>query len=493
MRRTTLLARLTTLAAGIATITGSLLLAAGPIAVAAPAQAPNYKEGFGIGVPPQPYKGYKADKPDWLGSYEVNGQLVWCVRFAYWEPSINEQFGAKQELGTKFPGVALDPSAAADISYLLLKYGDTKDPNTSAALAHLLHTWTAPSGTGHDTNPARDFRSVAYDPVFHENALPAPAKKAVNDMRAAAAANRGPWKVVLTKPAKPQIIGTPDKWTVEVRNAANNGVPDVEVKATVQGGTIDGKETGTAKTKSDGSAAELAVTPTRADVSVAVTVKTPADKPVMLPPTKDDVQAVVTTGGEKEVGANAQVTAVTAPGSVAVTKVDEKTGKGIASVSLRLTAADKASPAVDQDGKPLAGADGKPVVLVTDADGKAAVPNLRTPQELCVTEVAAPPGYEQSFDAASPPQACGTLDAGKTLELRVVNKPNVPTVPRTIPAGDGPIDNAAAVLDQDGPSGGLLAALGALLLLAAGVGTTLYRKGRGKQVVGRRMRKDWGH
>ncbi|PPK70293.1 hypothetical protein V5P93_000830 [Actinokineospora auranticolor] len=489
MRRITLGARLAALAAGIATLSGSLLIAGAPTAAA------EFVEGLGVGTAPQPYKNYPKDKHDWLGSYIVGGKTVWCVKFAYLEPDKNEKYGEPQTLVDKYGG-PIDAAVSANISYLLLQYGETKDRVKAAALAHLLHTWTAPSGPDHDTQPTRTFDKVAYDPAWHEQNLPADVRadvlKAVADLRAEATANHGPWTTVLTKPTKPQVIGTPDKWTIEVRNAAGSGVGNVPVTVDLDQATVDGKSQVTVKTKENGAGVELDVVPTGTKPKVSIKLDSPADKPSVLPPVDGKKQAVVTTGGKKELKANAEVEAVTPPGKVVVTKLDEKTGKGIPSVSLRLTAADKTAPAVGQDGKPLVGADGKPVVLVTGADGKATVPDLKTPQDVCVIEVAAPAGYEQAFNPQSPPTVCDRIKDGATLDLTVSNKPNVPKVPKTIPAGDDPV-NTAAVVGGDGPSTGLLLTLGALLLLATGVGTTLIRRARGPQAVSRKMRKDWGH
>ncbi|RLK54505.1 SpaA isopeptide-forming pilin-related protein [Actinokineospora cianjurensis] len=490
MRRSTLGARLTSAVATVATLSAALLV------VGASPAAADYQKGLGVGVAPQPYRGAPpTSTEDWLGSYVVGGKQVWCVKFAFKEPDTNEVYQPGDVLKTKY-GDALSPTQAADISYLLLRYAETKDATEAAALAHLLHQWTAAPRSPADLNPATNgFRTIAYDIAFHDRELAqkAPAVvQAVGRLRADATANHGPWTTALTKPTKPQVIGTADTWTAEVRGAGGSGVGKVPVKVVLTDATSGGKTELTATTKDNGGPIALEVVPTGPKPSVSISLLAPADQPVVQHTVKDGTQSVVSTGGEKQLKAAADTTAVTAPGAVSVAKVDEKTGQGIASVSLKVTGADKTTPAVGQDGKPLVGADGKPLVVVTGADGKAAVPNLRTPQEVCVTEVAAPPGYEQSFDPAKPPSACGKLEPGKTLELRLVNKPNVPTVPQTIPAGDGPT-NAAAVVDESGPSVGLLVALGALLLFAGGAGTALWRKGRGPVVVGRRMRKDWGH
>ncbi|GLZ39871.1 hypothetical protein [Actinokineospora sp. NBRC 105648] len=487
MGRTTLGARLVAGVAGAAVLSAAFTTAAAPTAVA------TVQPGLGIATPAQPYKN-NPEPTDWLGSYTVDGKQVWCVQYAYLAPDSDEPYRGGEPLKTKW-GTELDGTVAADISYLLLRYSDTKSVDEAAALAHLLHSWTAAPQTPDQLLPTNDFRHVAYDVPFHQNALAqksAGAVAAVDRLKADATANHGPWTAALTKPTKPQVIGTADTWTVEVRNA-KTGVGKVPVKITLTDATVDGKTTATLNTKDDGSGIALQVTPTGPKPAVAISLLSPADRPVVRPAADENTQRVVSTGGEKELTAREDTTATTAPGNAAVTKVDEKTGKGIAKVSLRVTAADKTAPAVGQDGKPLLGADGKALVVVTGDDGKAVVPNLRTPQEICVVEVAAPAGYEQSFDPNAPPSACGKVDPGGTLELKVANKPNVPTVPKTIPAGENPAVAAAALVDESGPSTGLLVSLGALLLLAAGAGATLVRRARGPQVVGRKMRKDWGH
>ncbi|MFC7612971.1 SpaA isopeptide-forming pilin-related protein [Actinokineospora soli] len=293
-------------------------------------------------------------------------------------------------------------------------------------------------------------------------------------------------------PTEQQVIGTPDTWTVDVRNARDRGVASVEVKLTLTDAEVDGKTTLTVSTGADGKPASVEVTPTGPNPKVAISLLSPADRPVVRQAVQVDTQRVVSTGGEKELTGSKAVEAVTAPGEIAVAKVDQKSGKPLAGVSLRLTGADKKSPAVDQDGEPLVGPDGKPVVLVTGDDGSAAVENIRTPQEICVVEVAAPPGYDDAFDPKSPPSACGTVEPGDTLALKLANVPNKPTVPRTIPAGDDPA--AAAMTTGGGPSTGLLAGIGALVaLLAAAFALLLVQARRRREVVSRAMREDWGY
>ncbi|MFC5287188.1 collagen binding domain-containing protein [Actinokineospora guangxiensis] len=475
-----------------AALTSAAVIACVTTVVTAPAAAAAVKEGLGHRTTPaQPYRGNQ-DAYDWLGSYVVNGEQVWCVQYAHTAPDSDEQYRPGEQLKTKW-GTALPADVAADISYLLLRYTTTESRDEAAALAHLLHTWTASPQNAGQLDPSNGFREIAYDAPFHLSKLPAGARKAVDDLKADAAANRGPWTAAVTAPTAPQVIGTPDTWTVDVRNARDRGVADVEITVTLTDATVDGETTATVSTGADGTPAALEVTPTGPDPKVSVSLLSPAERPVVRQAVQVDIQRVVSTGGEKELTASKAVTAVTPPGGVAVAKVDKKTGKAIKGVSLRLTGADKTSPALDQDGEPLVGPDDKPVVLVTGEDGTAEVDNLRTPQEVCVVEVAAPPGYDDAFDPDNPPSACGVVEPGDTVTLKLANVPNKPTVPRTIPAGDEPA--AAALTSGDGgPSTGLLTGIGALAaLLVAALGLLVHQARRRREVVSRGMQRDWGY
>ncbi|OLR90026.1 SpaA isopeptide-forming pilin-related protein [Actinokineospora bangkokensis] len=484
MGRSSLAARL------IAGVSGAALLAGAALVAGAPAASAAIQEGLGYATSPaQPYQG-NPDPSDWLGSYVVNGKQVWCVQYAFLAPNTDEQYRPGEPLKTKW-GTDLPADVAADISYLLLRYTSTKSADEAAALAHLLHSWTAAPQNPGQLTPDNTFRTIAYDAAFHLPKLPPGAQQAVDRLKADATANHGPWTTKITKPAQAQVIGTPATWTVEVRNAAGKGVAAVPVTIKLTDATVGGKSEVTLPTTAEGAGIDLAVVPTGANPSLSISLLSPADRPVVQQAVQLNTQRVVSTGGEKQLTAVEKTTAVTAPGAVKVAKLDAKTGQGIAGVQLRVTGADKQAPAVGQDGKPLVGEDGKPLVVTTGADGTADVPNLKTPQDVCVTEVAAAPGYEQSFSPEAPPVTCGKLEPGKTLAVQLTNTPNTPTVPREIPAGDAPVRTAAASVS--GPSTGLLVSLGALLLLAAGAGGFLVRTARGKRVVSRSMRRDWGH
>src|SRR3989442_8008462 len=86
------------LLAGIATATliSSWLAGTATPAAAAPQQ------GLGVEVTPaQPYKG-NPDPSDWIGSYIVAGNQVWCVRFAFLAPNTDERYQPGDVLRTKW-------------------------------------------------------------------------------------------------------------------------------------------------------------------------------------------------------------------------------------------------------------------------------------------------------------------------------------------------------------------------------------------------------
>ncbi|GAA0605693.1 hypothetical protein GCM10010174_23090 [Kutzneria viridogrisea] len=449
---------------GAALLTGVTLVAAPGVALAKPVN------GHGYDVPAQPYKG-NPDKTDWMGSYLVDGKQVWCVEFAYKAPNSDEKYQPGDVLKDKW-GNALPDDVAANISYLLLRYGGTQANGDSAALAHLLHTWTSGVPKGDPRlDPNKTFKEIGYDITGHLNSLPADAKAAVDKLRSDAEANRGPWTAKITPPTGPQVIGTPGKWTVQVTNAKGKGMGNVPVALTLADAKVGATQV---STPADGGPLVLDVTPTGANPSVSFSVDSPADRPVVQKPVDVNTQHVVSTGGEKKLTGSAKVPATTAPGQVKVTKTDATTNKGIAGVSLRVTAADKTAPAVKQDGSNLTGQDGKPLVLTTGADGTATVPDLRTPQDVCIIEVSAPAGYEQGFDPKSPPSVCGSVKPGEVLALSLTNKPNTPTVPVHIPAGDGPVVANAAVVTQIQP--GALVGFGVLVLAGLSAIGLLWRR-----------------
>jgi hypothetical protein len=453
-----------------AALLGGLSVTAAPVAAAAS------QKGIGYSTPAQDMANHP-DPHNWLGSYVVGGQQVFCVSFQLRAPDTDEQYKPGDELLTKW-GTKLPADQAADISYLLLRYGDTKKPAEAAALAHLLHSWTAAPRTPADLDPSLTAEKIGYNADFHLTGLPADAVAAVTRLKTEAEANRGPWTASVTTPKDDQHVGTAGDWTVTVKNAKGKGVPDVSVKLTATAATL-GEEKATAdagnaspqaaakdvtlKTGADGTV-KVSLTPTGDEPALAASLTAPADRPYVRAPVNTGVQRVVSTGGEKELTAQGVVN-VAKPGAVQVTKVDATSGKGVGGAVLRITGADKTSAALGQDGKPLNGADGKPAVVSTDGKtGGVTVENLRAPQDICVVEVSPPPGYTNAYDPQNPPSACGKIESGKTLALTVSNKPN--EVPHAIPAGGAPTVLARGTVETSYSAAGV-AVLGLLALLGS--------------------------
>lgn len=286
--------------------------------VGAPIASADVQRGLGHETAPaQPYKG-NPDPSDWLGSYVVGGKQVWCVQFAFLAPDSNEQYQPGAALKTKW-GTDLAPDVAADISYLLLRYTTTDSADEAAALAHLLHSWTAAPQNPGQLDPANDFRHIAYDAPSHLAKLPAPAQAAVKTLTADAAANRGPWTATITAPETPQTVGVAADWVVEVRNAAGTGVSEVPVTITAVDATFrdpaSGKQvtTGTVPTGADGAPLALSVTPTGTSPKLDITLASPAAVPVVQQAVDIDTQRIVSTGGEKELAATADTSATPPP------------------------------------------------------------------------------------------------------------------------------------------------------------------------------------
>jgi hypothetical protein len=475
--------------AGVRALTGlvaAAVLGLLSVTVGAPAASAASREGIGHAVEPgQAGTGAR----NWLGSYVVGGQQVFCVSFQLKAPDTDEVYRPGDELLTKW-GTKLPADQAADISYLLLRYGDTKKPDEAAALAHLLHSWTSAPRTPADLDASLPAAKLGYDAPFHLKGLPAGAQAAVETLKTEAAANRGPWTATVTVPEGDQRLGEPATWTVTVKNAKGKGVRGVPVKLTATAATVGEDAAATAGNASPQAAAKdvtletgadgtvrVKLTPTGDQPKLVASLSAPADRPYVRAPVDTAKQRVVSTGGEKELTAQG-VVAIAKPGLVKVTKTDANTGKGVGGAVLRITGKDKASAALGQDGKPLTGADGKPAVVTTDGTtGGVTVENLRAPQEICVVEAGPPPGYTNAYDPANPPSACGTVKPGETLALTVVNKPN--EVPRAIPAGDAPVVQARGAVETSYSVPGL-AGLGLLVLLGAGLaGFAARRASRG--------------
>ncbi|MFE9743503.1 collagen binding domain-containing protein [Saccharothrix saharensis] len=462
------------------------VLAAGLALLAAPAagaQAPLVEKGPGHETDPQGYR----DKPaggDWLGAYKWRGQLVWCVQYSLLAPDSNVEYKEGDELLSK-GGARLRDDVAGSISYLLLRYANTQSNDEAAALAHLLHTWTAyeDPANGISLDPNSDFRHIAYNSDFHFRQLGdtnrfGKAQEAVKRLEAEAAANRGPWAAKVSAPAKEQVIGTPDTWVVDVTKTDGGQVAGAPVTVEVTDATLEvsGGATAELTTSTDGKALAVQVVPTGPNPSVTVKLDSPADRPRVHVPANNDMQRIVTTGGEKKLTANASTTAKTAPGVVKVAKTDAETGKAIAGVALKVTGPD-GKAAKRQDDSELTGPEGTPLVLQTSADGTAEVPDLRTPQEVCLVEVAPAKGYEEFFDPNAPPKVCGTVEAGQTLALALTNKPDKPVVPITIPAGsEGAGVVAKAAFTTEVSTGALVGFGGVVLIGATLVGLLVRRR-----------------
>lgn len=458
---------------GVSTLlTGVLvgsLLTAGLLTTTPGTAAAEVRTGLGHEVPAQPYRG-NPDTTDWLGSYLWHGKQVWCVQFAYKAPDSDEPYRSGDVLRTKW-GTPLSEDVAAQISYLLLRYSDTSSADEAAALAHLLHSWTAAPREPGDLDPSRDFRQIAYDVEGHFAALPESAQQAVERLRADAEANHGPWTVELRPPDEPQQIGTPGTWELVVAGASGQGIGDVPVTLEVTDGTLDGEAaTGQLHTPADGSPLVFEVTPTGPEPRVEVTLAAPATQPRVEVPEDENTQRIVTTGGEEMLTEAVSTTAVPPPGEVVLSKVDAESGAPVPDAAFRITGADRTEPAVRQDGTPLLDQDGQPAVLRTGDDGTLRVEDLRAPQEICLVEVDPAPGYEDDFDPDRPPAVCGTVQPGETLTLSLANAPNpppTPTVPSVIPAGLAAPRAVAPTETRIAPTG--LIGLGALTVLSAGL------------------------
>jgi hypothetical protein len=459
----------------VAGTAGALLLAAvAGIALPGVASAAAV-EDVGENVPAQPYL-HNPDSLDWLGSYNVNGQQSWCIDFALKAPDTAEQFTTSQTLTTKW-GTPVDPTTAAEISYLLLRNGNTTSPDTAAALSYLLHSWTAAPQNLSQLLPSNTFQTIAFDAPAHLASLTKAfpnAATAITTMRADAAANHGPWTTTTTAPS-PLLIGTATKWTITVLNTAGKGVANVPVTVTATGATLpNGTATQILSTPADGSALTVEVTPTGPNPKLVATLSSPSPTPVVRVPTDPNTQKVVTTGGITPLTSQATGTALTAPGNLTVTKTDATTKAAIAGALLEVTGADKKTAAVKQDGSALVGTDGKPLALTTAGDGTAQVTGLKTPQTVCVIETTPPPGYDQAFDANSPPTVCGQVTPGATLRLALTNVPN--KIPVKIPAGGPPPSITATALVISRPAPAALVGFGGLLVIGAAMASTLFAR-----------------
>ncbi|MGO1054246.1 MSCRAMM family protein [Crossiella sp. CA198] len=452
----------------------SVTLAAGGLALAIPGSALAAGERSGEHTKPQEYQG-RPKGDDWIGSYTWRGRQVWCVRYALDEPGdALEYTPSKDGLTTKW-NTPLPAETKAKISYLLLRYQDTASKPEAAALAHLLHSWTSGTKDPKLLAKTNNFTRIGYDVDFHLNGLSAEARQAVGRLQADAEAHYGPWKLTVAAPKDGQLIGKPGNWTITVTSAKGQPVSGVPVKLKAIDAELAGEASdGAVKTPAGGTPLVVAVTPRGPSPRLVATVESPNADPVLLLPNKPTAQRALTTGGQTPVSAEATVPAVTQPGIVKIGKVDAASGAAIPGVTLRITGPDKEAPALKQDGSPLTGVDGKPLVVKTGDDGQVSVADLRTPQEICLIELIPAKGYEEGFDPKKPPTVCGTVAPGNTLALSLTNKANVPkkpVVPRVIPAGDQPdlpVAQAATVTQVE-PAGLVGFAIFTLVMATLGV------------------------
>ncbi|EIF00422.1 MSCRAMM family protein [Saccharomonospora glauca] len=268
------------------------------LVVVAPAASAEVEEGIGHRTTPGQSWGGRSRAYDWLGSYVVNGEHVFCVSFALKAPDSKERYEPGDELLTKW-GDPLPADVAANISYLLLRYGDTRDADEAAALAHLLHSWTAAPRTAADLDPKKPFTEIGYDVDAHFAKLPKSAQEAVERLRADAEANRGPWNVTANAPEGEQIIDAPGEWSVTVTNADGKGVPGVEVTLTLTDLALSGDGGVEQRPTDEGAAAVGASTeatePTT-EADAEATAKDAKEKPETAKATEAD--AKTTTGTE---------------------------------------------------------------------------------------------------------------------------------------------------------------------------------------------------
>jgi hypothetical protein len=307
------------------------LLVVGVSLVGAPSASAVPQQGIGHHTSPaQPYLN-NPDATDWLGSYVVNGKQVFCVQFAHKAPDSDELYQPGTPLKSKW-GTDLPADVAAEISYLLLRYGATQNPDQAAALAHLLHSWTAGPQTPDQLAPTNDFRHIAYDAPFHLAKLPAGAQAAVQALNADAVANHGPWTAQVIAPNAPQTIGVAGDWGITVKNAAGKPVSDVPVTVNALDATFTdaaGKQvtSGTVTTGTDQNLV-LKVTPTGAAPKIDIKLDSPAEVPVVQLAVELDTQRIVSTGGEKQLTAVGTASASPPPTTTTPPQVPSKIPAG---------------------------------------------------------------------------------------------------------------------------------------------------------------------
>src|SRR5699024_2923500 len=206
--------------------------------VATPATAETDRANGYYIDPGQQHAGNPDGGREWLGTFHVDGEPVFCVDYQLKAPETDERYEPGDELLTKW-GDEIPAARAAKISYLLLRYGNTDDDDTAGAVAHLLHSWTAdPDYDGGELGSDVTAPEVAYDIDFHTSALSDAQLERVDELDAEAEEFRGPWSVTLTAPDDEQQIGTSDQWSLAVETASGVGVPDIPVTVELTGGQV---------------------------------------------------------------------------------------------------------------------------------------------------------------------------------------------------------------------------------------------------------------
>lgn len=310
-------------------------------ALASPAAADTDRANGYYVEPGQVHAGNPEGAREWLGTYQVQGEPVFCVDYQFKAPETDEEYEPGDELLTKW-GNDLPTERAAKISYLLLRYGDTESDKTAGAVAHLLHSWTAdPDYDGGSLGKNVAAEKVAYDIDFHADAMTDEQQELVGELDAEATKFRGPWTAELTAPEDDQVIGTADQWSVTVETAAGTGVPDIPVtveltdaepnsaddssaeqndssaeqdrKATEADDNQPGDDNSVTITTDNDGTADLDVTPTDEDVAAHADLPAPAAQPRVQEPIDDSIQTVVSTGGEQELTAEQNLTAKPRP------------------------------------------------------------------------------------------------------------------------------------------------------------------------------------
>lgn len=285
---------------------------------ALPAAAAVEEAAGEVTTPEQPYLA-NPNTGDWLGGYVVGDEVGYPVEFALAAPDTDEPVGGPEALLTKFDA-ALPDGAGPSISYLLWRYGQTTDDAEAAALAHLLHVWTASPTNPAQLDASNDFRHIAYDAPYHFARLSAPAVALVDSMATEAAALAGIWATEFIPPTEPQV-GVPGQWTLRISTDAGDlPVPGVPVHLEAIGGAFAGDlATLDLVTDADGEVTFVLV-PSADSTGVDEVHEAPASSPLARPTVDADTtdlvfraDNVVSVGSGREVSAAPAAPEPTAP------------------------------------------------------------------------------------------------------------------------------------------------------------------------------------